>query len=478
MLLENPSTAARFAFRYASVLGLALIVFASAAVIGLYLIARASLFDAARHEVEELAQIAATLVDADAHRELRNPSQAGSALHLKLIAPLVKFHRATSDAIYVYTAITINKQVYYVLGTDYLYRVPGDDLPPDSIMERYDGSDPDIREALFKQIVTSNSKLQKEPVRSYLSGYAPFSSSSGFEGIVGVDIDAAKLEQRINNLNFGLLIVLAIIVLVAAVLASFIRVWRLRDLQNAILKKDLERAHDTSERSANVASLAAAVAHEFSQHLTVANGHLDLAQLQTFGPHKDLEQAKKALSLASDAVEQMRALASTSWSTLRRVPLQNVIDSAIQRLARRGMDVRRIQLLQQSDYFVRADQLRLEAAIGQLLRNALEASGKNEVQVSVVAAQSLDKNSWFDIFPTPNSAQALAIVIADTGNPISEATRLALGQPFFTTKGPGRGIGFAVVKNVALECGGGLWVGALPNGRENGNRFALILPIP
>jgi signal transduction histidine kinase len=471
MLPKKPSTAAHFAFQYASTLGLALILFASAAVIGLYLIARASLFDAARHEVEQLAKIAATLVDGEAHRAIRSSAQMGSAEHLRLLAPLVKFHRATRDAIYVYTAITINKQVYYVLGTDYLYRVPGDDLPPDSIMERYNGNDPDIREALSKQIATSNDQLQKEPVRSYLSGYAPFSSSVGFEGVIGVDIDAAKLEQRINNLNFGLVIVLTIIVLAAAVLASFVRVWRLRDLQNANLKSDLERAHDAQESSANVASLAAAVAHEFSQHLTVANGHLDLAQLKPLHAHEDLEQAKKALALANDAVEQMRTLAGTSWATLRSVPLQNVIENAIKRLARRGMDVRRIQLQQTSEFFVRADQLRLEAAIGQLLRNALEATESSDVDVHIETAQALDRNTWSPIFPMASSP-AIAVVIADRGNPITKLTLQSLGQPFFSTKGPGRGIGFAVVRNVALECGGGLWVAAL----ANGNSFALILP--
>ena len=74
-----------------------------------------------RTELKQLARVAATLVDGDRHRLLKSQAQAGSPEHLSLLAPLVKFHKATSDIIYVYTAILERHRIYYVLGTDYLY---------------------------------------------------------------------------------------------------------------------------------------------------------------------------------------------------------------------------------------------------------------------------------------------------------------------------------------------------------------------
>jgi len=56
--------------------------------------------------------VAATLVNGDLHRTLVSDAQAGSAEHLSLLAPLVRFHKATSGIIYVYTAILAKDRVY------------------------------------------------------------------------------------------------------------------------------------------------------------------------------------------------------------------------------------------------------------------------------------------------------------------------------------------------------------------------------
>ena len=148
---SNPSTAiagSRAASKVALALGLALFALASIASGVLYVIARNSVFSAARNEVEQLAQIAAVQVDAQTHAQIRDPAQAGSALHLQALAPLVQFHKATKDVMYVYTAILQNGEVYLVLGTDYLFRRPGDNLPVDPIMLKYQGNDTDIVTAL------------------------------------------------------------------------------------------------------------------------------------------------------------------------------------------------------------------------------------------------------------------------------------------------------------------------------------------
>jgi len=67
--------------------------------------ARAAQLDAVRTELAQLARTAATLVDGDLHRSIISQEQAGSSEHLTLLAPLVKFHKAASDIIYVYTAV-------------------------------------------------------------------------------------------------------------------------------------------------------------------------------------------------------------------------------------------------------------------------------------------------------------------------------------------------------------------------------------
>jgi signal transduction histidine kinase len=472
---SNPSTAlagSRAAFRVAAALGLGLFALASIASVLLYLIARNSLFSAARHEVVQLAEIAAVQVNAKAHAQIRRAEQAGTPLHLQTLAPLVQFHKATKDAMYVYTAILQNGEVYFVLGTDYLYRRPGDTLPIDPIMYRYEGNDQDVRVALAEQHATSNKVLQKETFRSYLSAYAPFWDGKKFEGVVGVDIDAAALERRLAKLNFGLAMVLLLSFFAALAVAFGVRVSRLRALQNQRLRQDLEHSRDTAERSANIAALAAVVAHEFSQHLTVASGHIDLSQILNGSERAiELEFAQDAIARAGDAVEQMRALGGSAWSTTRAHRVDLLICEAVERLERRGIGTTRFDVaVTPITRYVQVDALRAQAALGHLLRNAAQAEATG--RVSVVVLNAVELSAWPDIFPCSDLAGCVAIVITDSGHSIKPETIAAFGQPFFTTKGAGHGLGFTVVKSVINAFGGGLKYQL----SASGSRFALLLP--
>ena len=142
--------------------GAALLSISSLGLFYLWHAAREAQLDAVRIELSQLARTAATLVDGDPHRSIVSQKQAGSPAHLALLDPLVKFHKATSDIIYVYTAVLERGRIYYVLGTDYLYRVPGDTEPPELIMAPHDTVDPTLRRALERharsQSTTSPSK--------------------------------------------------------------------------------------------------------------------------------------------------------------------------------------------------------------------------------------------------------------------------------------------------------------------------------
>src|ERR1700733_14014128 len=101
--------------------GCVVMVIASLGLFYLWHAAREAQLDAVRTELVQLARVAATLVDGDRHRLLKSQAQAGSPDHRALLAPLVKFPKATSDIIYVYTAILDQNRIYFVAGTDYLY---------------------------------------------------------------------------------------------------------------------------------------------------------------------------------------------------------------------------------------------------------------------------------------------------------------------------------------------------------------------
>ncbi len=178
--------------------GSAIMVISALGLFYLWHAARDAQLDAVRTELVQLARVAATLVDGDRHRLLKSQAQAGSPDHLVLLAPLVKFHKATSDIIYVYTAILHENRIYYVAGTDYLYHINGDGETPDPIMAPHDTLDPTLRRALEQHEVTVDREPVKEAVRSYMSAYAPFYDSQGrFVGVTGVDMWVRDFDARI-----------------------------------------------------------------------------------------------------------------------------------------------------------------------------------------------------------------------------------------------------------------------------------------
>ena len=83
--------------------GCVILVISSLGLFYLWHSAREAQLDAVRTELVQLARAAATLVDGDRHRLLKSQAQAGGPEHLRLLDPLVKFHKAASGIIYVYT---------------------------------------------------------------------------------------------------------------------------------------------------------------------------------------------------------------------------------------------------------------------------------------------------------------------------------------------------------------------------------------
>jgi signal transduction histidine kinase len=465
-------SATRKAFRLALTLSTALFALSSLAAVGLYLVARVSSVAAVRNELEQLAELAAVQLNGNSHHRIRSNELYGSALHVQTLAPLVTFHKATHDALFVYTVILQENKPYFVLCTDYGFRRPGDTSEIYEIMRPYVGNDVDLTAALTLHQTQSNAEFQIESEGALLSAYAPFYSDAGFEGVVGVDLDVVALEARLARLKFWLFLVCGVNLLVAASIGSIVRKSRLRALQNAELHTELERSRDVAERSSNIASLAAVVAHEFSQHLTVASGHIDLS-LMLNGPARatELEFAQDALARAGEGIDQMRALGGSAWTTTRSHRLDGLIQHAVERLERRGLGLARFDVasLGMSRY-VQVDALRVEAAIGHLLRNAVQAVDTGKISVVMVNASEL--SDWTDVFPCAVAQHCVAVVISDTGPGLTPAILASLGKPFFSTHGAGRGLGLTVVKSVVASCGGGLKFQRTPYG----SRFALLLP--
>src|SRR5690625_6441098 len=108
---------------------------------------------------------------------------------------------------------------------------------------------------------------------------------------------------------------------------------------------------------------------------------------------------------------------------------------------------------------LKGDPLRLEQALANLIRNALQAAPEQGVDLG-----------W------QRDAGALALWVDDAGPGVAPEWRSRVFAPFFTTRASGRGsgLGLAIVASVMREHGGRVEVGESPRG---GARFRLLRPL-
>jgi two-component system sensor histidine kinase RegB len=217
-----------------------------------------------------------------------------------------------------------------------------------------------------------------------------------------------------------------------------------------------------SERLAAVATLAAGAAHELATPLgTIALVAGELA-----------EQAGPGTPLAADAallrdeVARCRAildqLSYRAGEPIGEVPAPMRVGALLDDVASRlpAGDRARVMLRDETATPVALPRVALAQALVSLVRNALEAQPASASPVEVVARESQGQ---------------LWLAIADHGPGMDAELLARVGEPFFTTKGPGRGLGLGLflARSVAEQLGGRL---ELDSQVGRGTRVMLSVP--
>jgi len=229
-------------------------------------------------------------------------------------------------------------------------------------------------------------------------------------------------------------------------------------------RDNLENKLRQTEKLAALGRLAAGTAHELGTPLSVINGKAQRALRNQRLPAEDkqtLEDIRRQVTRMETIIRQL--LDFTSRSSGRYSPsapqrLATSAVAAVKEAAKTNNTCIEINAAQASPA-ITVDPVRVEQALTNLLKNAVQCSKSGKVYLS-----------W------RQDSGMVSFFVNDDGPGIPEDMRSEIFEPFFTTKqiGEGTGLGLAIVHSVAEEHGGSIGVSESYLG---GACFRLSLPV-
>jgi PAS domain S-box-containing protein len=224
-----------------------------------------------------------------------------------------------------------------------------------------------------------------------------------------------------------------------------------------------------------IGQLSAGMAHDFNNLLQVINGNLELA-LRALDPGHGstgaLQRAQRAAMRAGKLTQQLLTFARKQRLEPRRVNLNTLVVEFSEMLVRTLGDKVELRLdLKPGLPACTLDPTHLEMALLNVLINARDAMPDGgEVTVATMLLRDGGRRAGHHL---PGGTYAV-ICVKDTGVGMAPEVIRRATEPFFTTKGPGTGLGLAMVHGFVQQSHGRLELESEPG---KGTLVRLIFPV-
>jgi signal transduction histidine kinase len=209
------------------------------------------------------------------------------------------------------------------------------------------------------------------------------------------------------------------------------------------LKSLRDREQELEDRNERLEEFASIVSHDLRNPLTVAEGHLELAEETCESDH--LGQVADAIDRSQALIDDLLALAREGDRADETEPvgLAEVAERSWQ-----SVKTRQATLDVDTSQAIEADRGRIQQLFENLYRNAVEHGG-DDVTVSVSA---IDEGFY----------------VADTGPGIPESDREDVFEAGYSTNEDGTGFGLRIVRQIANAHG---WEITVIESEHGGTRF-------
>lgn len=240
---------------------------------------------------------------------------------------------------------------------------------------------------------------------------------------------------------------------------------------------DFKRAQDEAmarQKLESLGVLAGGIAHDFNNLLgsIKAESELLMEELQDhLASREGISRIATVADRAAEVVRQLMIYAGYESATL------DVIDLAA--MVREMLPLLKVSISKKTTFrvdlpdrtpMIRANASQIRQVILNLITNASDALQGREGRVSV---QLIEVRPQEGKGSEPGAGHHLRVIVSDTGSGMTEEVQSRIFDPFYSTKGAGRGLGLASVQGIVRSHGGKIHIVTAPG---RGSRFEIQLP--
>jgi two-component system cell cycle sensor histidine kinase/response regulator CckA len=219
-----------------------------------------------------------------------------------------------------------------------------------------------------------------------------------------------------------------------------------------------------------VSTMAGGVAHHFNNLLMVIMGNLELMRLEV-SPESSMSNKIDALEDSARRAADLSTLLLTYVGQTRISPqvidLNTILSEMLKVLKTTTADKASLVLEPwKNQAWIYADTSKTSEVITNLVKNAVEASGSQPIEIRIGIGHQFCKQSELErLAPGQNLSEGYYVWlrVSDNGRGMDQETIEKVFDPFFTTKFTGRGLGMAIVMGIMRAHRGGVHVESRPD---------------
>ena len=270
-----------------------------------------------------------------------------------------------------------------------------------------------------------------------------------------VEISPALPRPWIRSLGISFLLILILGAVVTWVVQQMEQILD-RVARESKLRRDAEVQVQQAQRTELIGQLAASVAHDVNNHLTViASCSSLIASVNTNPEFADLGKAmEQSIENASTLTRKLLMLARRDTVTPEQIGLRTFLLDNERILRTLLTPTISLTMHADADAWCEIDKAQLNQILLNLVVNANDAmAGAGTLDIRIESRHGAEGIGLAGAIPVGNWA---VLAVQDSGTGMSAEVQKSAFEPFFTTKGIGKGtgLGLATIAAIVAQAGG------------------------